>query len=171
MRGVATLRYQFPYMERGAKRPDPPASPMRLSAAPWPKPPGWRRVAPHCRRQVVRRPHDVAGAAASPLPGVMALPFSAFPCIRQAGRPRSRRICQRSSADAVPAGNTRYARRFSGAQPVHRGLGDRATLKLNRGCRSFVSYAGADGTDGHGRPKRVMGCARPLDSVGNFATH
>jgi predicted alpha/beta-hydrolase family hydrolase len=24
-RGVATLRYQFPYMERGAKRPDPPA--------------------------------------------------------------------------------------------------------------------------------------------------
>jgi uncharacterized protein len=24
-RGIATLRYQFPYMERGAKRPDPPA--------------------------------------------------------------------------------------------------------------------------------------------------
>ena len=23
-RGVATLRYQFPYMERGDKRPDPP---------------------------------------------------------------------------------------------------------------------------------------------------
>jgi predicted alpha/beta-hydrolase family hydrolase len=23
-RGIATLRYQFPYMERGAKRPDPP---------------------------------------------------------------------------------------------------------------------------------------------------
>jgi len=24
LRGVATLRYQFPYMERGARRPDPP---------------------------------------------------------------------------------------------------------------------------------------------------
>ena len=24
-RGFATLRYQFPYMERGGKRPDPPA--------------------------------------------------------------------------------------------------------------------------------------------------
>jgi predicted alpha/beta-hydrolase family hydrolase len=24
-RGVATLRYQFPYMEKGARRPDPPA--------------------------------------------------------------------------------------------------------------------------------------------------
>src|SRR5262245_55636435 len=24
-RGIATLRYQFPYMERGQKRPDPPA--------------------------------------------------------------------------------------------------------------------------------------------------
>ena len=23
-RGIATLRYQFPYMERGARRPDPP---------------------------------------------------------------------------------------------------------------------------------------------------
>src|SRR5438046_4195129 len=23
-RGIATLRYQFPYMERGSKRPDPP---------------------------------------------------------------------------------------------------------------------------------------------------
>jgi predicted alpha/beta-hydrolase family hydrolase len=25
-RGIATLRYQFPYMERGSKRPDPPAA-------------------------------------------------------------------------------------------------------------------------------------------------
>ncbi len=24
-RGIATLRYQFPYMENGGKRPDPPA--------------------------------------------------------------------------------------------------------------------------------------------------
>ena len=24
LRGIATLRYQFPYMERGGKRPDPP---------------------------------------------------------------------------------------------------------------------------------------------------
>ena len=24
-RGIATLRYQFPFMERGSKRPDPPA--------------------------------------------------------------------------------------------------------------------------------------------------
>ena len=24
-RGIATLRYQFPYMEKGSKRPDPPA--------------------------------------------------------------------------------------------------------------------------------------------------
>src|SRR5712675_870998 len=24
-RGVATLRYQFPYMEKGSRRPDPPA--------------------------------------------------------------------------------------------------------------------------------------------------
>src|SRR5258706_13882879 len=33
-RGIATLRYQFPYMEKGSKRPDPPAvSPTALRAA------------------------------------------------------------------------------------------------------------------------------------------
>ena len=29
-RGIATLRYQFPYMERGSRRPDPPRPPTRV---------------------------------------------------------------------------------------------------------------------------------------------
>src|SRR5258707_6764311 len=35
-RGIATLRYQFPYMEKGSKRPDPPAvarDPVRAAPA------------------------------------------------------------------------------------------------------------------------------------------
>src|ERR1700674_3888086 len=33
-RGVATLRYQFPYMEKGSRRPDPPAgAPAAVPAA------------------------------------------------------------------------------------------------------------------------------------------
>src|SRR5260370_42276821 len=32
-RGVATLRYQFPYMEKGTRRPDPPAVPQARGRA------------------------------------------------------------------------------------------------------------------------------------------
>ena len=62
-RGVATLRYQFPYMEQRSKRPDAPAlahATVRAAVA------EAARLAPGAaadrRRQVVRRPHDVAGA-------------------------------------------------------------------------------------------------------------
>ena len=34
-RGVATLRYQFPYMERGSKRSIRPSLPMPRFALPW----------------------------------------------------------------------------------------------------------------------------------------
>src|ERR1700748_3492882 len=40
-RGIATLRYQFPYMEKGSKRPVPPHA-----RPPWRKP---RGAAPDCR--------------------------------------------------------------------------------------------------------------------------
>src|SRR5258705_10717807 len=33
-RGIATLRYQFPYMEKGSKRPDPPAVSQTAVRAP-----------------------------------------------------------------------------------------------------------------------------------------
>ena len=36
-RGVATLRYQFPYMERRASRPDPQAVAGRRCGRRWPK--------------------------------------------------------------------------------------------------------------------------------------
>jgi len=37
-RGVATLRYQFPYMENGSRRPDPPLSRMLRCVRRWPRP-------------------------------------------------------------------------------------------------------------------------------------
>ena len=36
-RGIATLRYQFPYMERGTKQPDPPQWRKQRSVPPWPQ--------------------------------------------------------------------------------------------------------------------------------------
>ena len=61
-RSIATLRYQFPYMERRARRPDPPQlaqatvraaviAALGLAAEP----------SVDCRGQIVRRPYDVAG--------------------------------------------------------------------------------------------------------------
>ena len=78
--GVATLRYQFPYMEAGSGRPDPPAVARGLGA----RGGGARRrrrarSAAHRRRQVARRPHDVRRGRRSPLPGVRGLVFLGFP--------------------------------------------------------------------------------------------
>ena len=62
-RGIATLRYQFPYMEQRAKRPDPPAlAHATVRAAVAEAAPARRQAAAHRRRQVVRRPHDLPGA-------------------------------------------------------------------------------------------------------------
>src|SRR5437762_8389732 len=90
-RGIATLRYQFPYMEQGSKRPDAP----KLAHA-------------AVRAAVLEASHRVpeltlfAGGksfggrmtsqaqAASPLPGVHGLVFLAFP-LPPAGRPSDER--------------------------------------------------------------------------------
>ena len=41
-RGIATLRYQFPYMERGTRRPDPPAVAEATVRAAVEEAGGWR---------------------------------------------------------------------------------------------------------------------------------
>jgi predicted alpha/beta-hydrolase family hydrolase len=86
-RGIATLRYQFPYMEAGAKRPDPP--PLAQKTV--------RAAVAAAGRQVPDLPIIAGGRsfggrltsqaqAASPLPGVRGLAFLAFP-LHPAGRP------------------------------------------------------------------------------------
>jgi hypothetical protein len=86
-RGIATLRYQFPYMERGAKRPDAP----RLAQA-------TVRAAVAAASRVLPGPPLFAGGksfggrmtsqaqAVSPLPGVRGLVFIGFP-LHPPGRP------------------------------------------------------------------------------------
>ena len=89
-RGVATLRYQFPYMERGARRPDTPA------------------IAEATVRAAVHRAAEAApdlpiiaggksfggrmtsGAAATSLPGVRGLAFLGFP-LHPPGQPGTSR--------------------------------------------------------------------------------
>jgi predicted alpha/beta-hydrolase family hydrolase len=90
-RGIATLRYQFPYMERRARRPDPPGlchATVRAAVA-------------ECRRRAPSLPLIAGGRsfggrmtsqaqALEPLEGVRGLAFLGFP-LHPAGRPSDRR--------------------------------------------------------------------------------
>ena len=90
-RGVATLRYQFPYMERGSRRTDPPQlshATVRAAVA------EGARLAPELPliaggRSFGGRMTSQAQALA-PLPGVRGLAFLGFP-LHPAGRPADTR--------------------------------------------------------------------------------
>ncbi|MGH6826047.1 alpha/beta hydrolase family protein [Methyloceanibacter sp.] len=87
-RGIATLRYQFPYMEQGGKRPDAPklaqATVRAAVAEASPKLPliaGGKSFGGRMTSQA---------QAQSPLPGVLGLAFLGFP-LHAAGRPSEER--------------------------------------------------------------------------------
>jgi uncharacterized protein len=90
-RGVATLRYQFPYMERRSRRPDPP--PLCHATV--------RAAVAECARRVPALPLIAGGRsfggrmtsqaqALAALPGVHGLAFLGFP-LHPAGRPSDTR--------------------------------------------------------------------------------
>ena len=90
-RGIATLRYQFPYMEKGSKRPDPPAiahASVRAAVA---------RAARCCPTLPLFAGGKSFGGrmtsqaqAVAPLPGVRGLVFLSFP-LHPAGEPSADR--------------------------------------------------------------------------------
>jgi predicted alpha/beta-hydrolase family hydrolase len=86
-RGIASLRYQFPYMEKGSKRPDPPAIAQAAVRAAVAKAaeifPGVTLIAGG--KSFGGRMTSQAQAA-SPLPGVRGLAFVGFP-LHPAGKP------------------------------------------------------------------------------------
>ena len=90
-RGIATLRYQFPYMEQGGKRPDTPklaqATVREAVAEASRLMPGATLVAGG--KSFGGRMTSQAQAA-SPLPGVRGLAFLGFP-LHAAGRPSDER--------------------------------------------------------------------------------
>ena len=90
-RGIATLRYQFPYMERGSKRPDAPAVAQRAV----------RAAVAHAAQALPGVPLFAGGKsfggrmtsqaqAQEPLAGVKGLAFFGFP-LHPAGRPSDTR--------------------------------------------------------------------------------
>ena len=155
MRGVATLRYQFPYMERGAKRPDPPSlahAAVRGAVA------EAARLAPGL--PLIAGGKSFGGRmtsqaqAASPLPGVRGLAFLGFP-LHPAGRPANDRG-DHLAAIHVPmlflqGERDKLADRQLLDRLIER-LGARATLRLLEDAdHSFHMPARTGQTDTEGR--------------------
>jgi uncharacterized protein len=131
-RGIATLRYQFPYMEAGKKRPDVPA----LAHA------TVRAAVATAARELPKLPLIAGGKsfggrmtsqaqAAAPLPGVRGLAFLGFP-LHPAGRP-SRERAQHLAAVDLPMlflqGTRDELAHLDELEPVVAALGERATLR------------------------------------------
>ena len=132
-RRIATLRYQFPYMEQRTKRPDPP--PIAHAAV--------RAAVAMAREHLPQLPLFAGGRsfggrmtsqaqATAPLSGVRGLIFFAFP-LHPANKP-SRERAKHLSDVAIPMlflQGTRDALAFlDELKPVCDALGSRATLKL-----------------------------------------
>ncbi len=132
-RGFATLRYQFPYMERGGKRPDPPAiaratvraavDAARLSLPDLPVIAGGKSFGGRMTSQA---------QAKAPMPGVCGLAFLGFP-LHPAGRPsqeRAKHLFDVKIPMLFLQGTRDTLAQLDQLEPLCRELGSRATLKL-----------------------------------------
>ncbi len=132
-RGIATLRYQFPYMERGSKRPDTP----KLAQA------TVRAAVAQAARRLPEIPLFAGGKsfggrmtsqaqAAEPMPGVRGLIFLGFP-LHPAGKPSDERAAHLSDV-TVPMlfllGSRDDLAHLDLLRPLVERLGRRATLQV-----------------------------------------
>ncbi len=132
-RGIATLRYQFPYMERGSKRPDAPRVAQATVCAAVAEA---SRLAPGLAllaggKSYGGRMTSLAQAAA-PLPGVHGLVFLGFP-LHPPGRPTDERGKHLFDVQIPMLFLQRSRDEFADLQllePLLKQLGARATLKL-----------------------------------------
>src|SRR5438874_1432823 len=131
--GIATLRYQFPYMEQGSKRPDAP----KLAQA------TVRAAVAEASRLVPELPLFAGGKsfggrmtsqaqAASPLPGIRGLVFLGFP-LHPPGQPsdeRAKHLFDVQIPMLFLQGTRDEFANLQLLEPLCERLGARATLRL-----------------------------------------
>ena len=168
-RGIATLRYQFPYMEQRAKRPDVPqvaqATVRAAAAAALRLLPGLPLVAGG--KSFGGRMTSQAQAKA-PLPGVRGLAFLGFP-LHPAGRPSQDRA-QHLFDVQIPVlflqGTRDALASLDQLEPVCRALGARTTLRLFADAdHSFHVPARSGRTDAQVRGDLLDALAAWIDGV------
>jgi predicted alpha/beta-hydrolase family hydrolase len=144
-RGIATLRYQFPYMEQGSKRPDAP----RLAHA------TVRAAVAEANRVVPELPLVVGGKsfggrmtsqaqAIAPLANVRGLAFLSFP-LHPAKKPsvdRAQHLFDVRIPMLFLQGTRDALAQLSLLTPLVQRLGARATLKLVAGADHSFHVAG-----------------------------
>jgi predicted alpha/beta-hydrolase family hydrolase len=132
-RGIATLRYQFPYMEQKKKRPDPPA--VAHAAV--------RAAVAHAHRAYPKLPLIAGGKsfggrmtsqaqALAPMDGVRGLAFLGFP-LHPAGKPsqeRAKHLFDVKAPMLFLQGTNDALATLDQLEPVCKALGKRTTLKL-----------------------------------------
>jgi uncharacterized protein len=132
-RAIATLRYQFPYMERGSKRPDPP----QLAQA------TVRAAVAAAARAEADLPLFAGGKsfggrmssqaqAKAPLNGVRGVVFVGFP-LHPAGKPsqeRAKHLAEVTIPMLFLQGTRDALAELTLLEPICKSLGKRATLKL-----------------------------------------
>jgi uncharacterized protein len=166
---IATLRFQFPYMERGARRPDPPPlchATVRAAVA------AAARLAPALPRFAGGRSFGgrmtSQAQALEPLAGVRGLAFLGFP-LHPAGRPADARA-QHLSQVQVPMlflqGTRDALAELSLLQALAARLGERATLQLAEGAdHSFHVRASSGSTDAQVRHELLLALSRWLEGL------
>lgn len=150
-RGIATLRYEFPYMAAGARRPDPGP---RLETC-------VRDVADYAAREFADLRLAAGGKsmggritsqaqAAAPLPRVEGVVFLGFP-LHPAGRPATARGEHLHNV-AVPMlflqGTRDALADLTLLQPICDGLGERATLHIVDGADHGLAVLKRSGLTG-----------------------
>ncbi len=149
---MATLRYQFPYMEKGSKRPDPPAiahSAVRAAVA------EAGRCCPSLRliaggRSFGGRMTSQAQAL-SPLAGVDGLAFLGFP-LHPAGKPsddRARHLAEIKIPMLFLQGTNDKLAELALLEPVVERLGRKATLHAVRDADHSFHVPARSGRNDH----------------------
>lgn len=147
-RGIATLRYQFPYMEKGSKRVDTPKvahAAVRAAVA------EAARAAPDLPlfaggRSFGGRMTSQAQALA-PLPGIRGLAFIGFP-LHPAGKPsveRAEHLAQVQIPMLFVSGDRDALAELHLLWPLVAGLGDRATLHAVAGADHSLNVPARSG--------------------------
>lgn len=168
-RGVATLRYQFPYMEKGSKRPDAPAlaqatvraavAEAGTACAGLPLIAGGKSFGGRMTSQA---------QAEAPLKGVKGLAFLGFP-LHPAGKPSTGRAKHLAEVD-VPMlflqGTRDALAELRLLAPVTKNLGRKATLHLAQGAdHSFHVLKSSGRNDGEVLTEILDAFARWVDDT------
>ncbi len=168
-RGIASLRYQFPYMERGSKRPDSPALAQATVRAAVAEAASLRSSLPLVAGGKSYGGRMTSAAqAARPLSGVMGLAFLGFP-LHPAGKPspdRGRHLFEVEIPMLFLQGSRDALADLRELEPLCVRLGARAALKIFEDAdHSFHVRARSGRTDPQVLGEVLDACAAWIDAV------